>query len=495
MLNKFLGVVNDISGKISPRRFSKGYFINKDVEYLWDWFESVLLKFVGYSNRDVLTLLAHNYTEPPKCIVCCCNAKVQRYSDHTSFDYCSKSCAMVSTVRAQKISNTKNANTQEKNKNINEKRSITMIEKYGVSYNSQRPEVKIILTEKLSKHHLHNGARELLMDEDWLYREYVTKNRSGVDIADEINVYYGTVLDYCRKYGFPIQKNYNDSLPQKQIYEFILDNYTGVVIYNDWSVLGNKEIDIYLPELHLAIEHNGLPYHSSNIKCKKNQYRHIEKTNACLEKGIQLIHIRGDQWILNRAIVESILLNKIGVTPNRIFARKCTIVSLDNKTTKLFFDVNHMQGNCVSSIRYGLEYDNKIVAVMTFGKSRYNKTAVWELLRFANKINTTVIGGFSKLLKHFENDYDGSIVSYCDRTRGSGGVYTNNGFNLVYGKIKPGYSWTNNHTVYNRLRFTRVTIGKYLSIVDETKTVDENMFNNKYRIIYDAGQLTFIKTR
>lgn len=130
---------------------------------------------------------------------------------------------------------------------------------------------------------------------------------------------------------------------------------------------------------------------------------------------------------------------------------------------------------------------------MTFGKSRFNKKAKWELVRFANKIDTIVVGGFSKLLNHFQKNYVGSIVSYCDRSRSYGSVYLTHGFELQNNKIEPSYSWTDNHNVYNRLQFTRSTIKNKLKLFDEKLTVDENMFNNNFRIIYDSGQLTFIK--
>jgi len=493
MLIEFLQIVNDIKGNISSRRFNKPYFIKNDKLSLWNWFETKKESFHGYSDKDVLIMLKYGYEEPPKCTVCNKNALVQSYNKISTFLYCSKQCSFICPERRSKLSKSKLSKTEEEKKSINDKRENTMLEKYGVSYNSQREDVKLILTEKLSKAQLDESSRDKLLDKDWLYKEYVINNRSGVGIADELDVYYGTVLDYCRMYGFKIQKNYTDSLPQKQIYNFIKENYSGEVLYNDWSVLGNKELDIYIPELKLAIEHNGLPYHSSNIKSDKNKYRHINKTNLCGSLGVNLLYIRGDQWQLKQNIVKSIIKNKLGITENKVFARKCIISELDSTATKTFLNENHIQGHFDSSIRLGLFYNNVLVSVMTFSKSRYNKNVDWELVRFANKLDTIVVGGFSKLLKHFQQKHSGSIISYCDRSRGFGDVYLKNGFILQNTIVEPSYSWTNNHTVYNRLQFTRKSIKTKLKLFDESLTVDENMFNNKYRIIYDSGQLTFIK--
>lgn len=289
MLNEFLNVINDVKGNISSVKFRKEYFVKQNKEHLWEWFEINIDTFPGYSYKNIIVLLKNEYNEPPKCEICGNNSLVQTYSGTPTFDYCSKECAGKSLTRRNKISTTKKSYSSNKLKEINLKRELTMIEKYGVSFNSQRDDVKLILSEKL-------------LNKDWLYQEYVSNKRSGVDIADELNIYYGTVLEYCRNYGFKIRRSTQESLPQKQIFEFIKENCSDEVIYNDWNIQGNKELDIYIPKLKLAIEHNRLPFHSSNIKSNKNKFRHLEKTNLCESLGIQFEVING--------LIKNLLLNQ-----------------------------------------------------------------------------------------------------------------------------------------------------------------------------------------
>ena len=91
---------------------------------------------------------------------------------------------------------------------------------------------------------------------------------------------------------------------------------------------------------------------------------------------------------------------------------------MDYNVTKDFLNSNHLQGNCISKYRYGLYYNDELVSLMTFGKMRKNlngkkEEGVYELLRFCNKLNTTVVGGASKLLKHFIKTVNPKrIVSY-----------------------------------------------------------------------------------
>jgi hypothetical protein len=62
------------------------------------------------------------------------------------------------------------------------------------------------------------------------------------------------------------------SIKEKELYEFIKSIYEGEIVQ---SYRDGLEIDIYLPDLNLGLEFNGLYYHSD--KFKENNY-HINKT-------------------------------------------------------------------------------------------------------------------------------------------------------------------------------------------------------------------------
>ena len=61
------------------------------------------------------------------------------------------------------------------------------------------------------------------------------------------------------------------------------------IIRNDRTVLDGNELDIYIPNKNIAFEFDGLYWHSE-IKKTDKKY-HLNKTDMCLSKGIQLIHI------------------------------------------------------------------------------------------------------------------------------------------------------------------------------------------------------------
>jgi hypothetical protein len=200
--------------------------------------------------------------------------------------------------------------------------------------------------------------------------------------------------------------------------KFIKSVYEGTIL-NNYRIEG-KELDIYLPELKLTFEFNGVYWHSNLYK--ENNF-HLNKTKFFQILDISLIHIWEDDWAHKRDIIKSIISNKIGLTTNRIGARKCQIREVDNNLVRDFLNENHIQGFVGSKVKLGLFYEDELVSLMTFGNLRRslgqkNKGDHWELLRFCNKLNTQVIGGASKLFRYFLNNFVvGQIISFCDYSR------------------------------------------------------------------------------
>jgi hypothetical protein len=258
---------------------------------------------------------------------------------------------------------------------------------------------------------------------------------------------------------------------------------------NDRSVLNGKELDIYIPSKKIAIEFNGLYWHSELFKDKNY---HLDKTELCEKEEIQLIHIFEDEWLYKQDIVKSRLKNLLGLTETMIYGRKCVIKNVSSKITKSFLDDNHIQGKCVDKIRYGLYHQDELVSIMTFGKRKILNNDGWELIRFCNKLNTSVIGGASKLFKHFiKTHVFETLISYADRRWSDGGLYNNLGFEYI-SKTPPNYFY------YNENLKTRESRIKYQKHKLVTQGFDVNLtereITNKmglYRI-YDSGNLKYI---
>ena len=237
----------------------------------------------------------------------------------------------------------------------------------------------------------------------------------------------------------------------------LLDKYNIEYKSNSRSILGSKELDIYIPSKKLAIECNGCYWHSESKK-PNNSY-HIAKMRECEKRGIQLMQIWED-WIIHKPeIVKSLVLSKLGIYEDRIYARKCVLREVPATECTNFLENNHLQGSVNGSVRLGLYRDNnELVSIMVFGKKRKSVNGassddVYELYRYCNKKNIQVIGGASKLFTHFVKNYNPiQIESFSSNDISDGGLYKILGF-AKEPKISRSY-WYINSTMHRMHRFS-----------------------------------------
>jgi hypothetical protein len=314
------------------------------------------------------------------------------------------------------------------------------------------------------------------------------------------NIFSSTILGsgkipICRK-CFPIIKNSK----LEEIVRDYLNKNNIKHIDNDRKILDGKEIDLYLPEFNLGIEINGNYYHSENAG-EKDRHYHLDKMKLSYQKNVKLLQFFEDEIILKTDIVFSRLSSMLK-TNDLIFGRKCQINEVNKKVSTQFLNENHLQGNSIDKHRFGLFYNNELVSLMTFGKKRKvlgnknNTVDEYELIRFCNKKNITVVGGFSKLLKFFVKTFNPKkIETYAD-IRWSGlnpenTVYYKNGFTYVH-QTPPNYWYIKNNCYLHR--YHRFNFRKDLLVKEgfsNEKTEWSIMIEKGYDRIWDCGSLKF----
>ena len=374
----------------------------------------------------------------------------------------------------EKTKETKKERYDDENYNNRKLSEKTCLDKYGSKYISSS------LYMKEQKNKLYFDKYENIISINGSCVEFKCDKGHNYKISKQ--VLYGrkkhkTIL--CTECN-PVNKSISGL--EIQLIQFIQENYDKEIILNDRKLI-NKEIDIYLPELNLAFEFNGLYWH--NELYKDIDY-HKNKTDLCEEKDIQLIHVWEDEWKYKQEIVKSMILNKIGKIPNKIDIKNCEIKEVsDNKLIEEFLDNNHIQGFITSSIKIGLYYNNELVSLMIFGKNKNN----YELIRFCNKLNTDIIDGSLMILKYFTNNYKfNNIITYMDRSHSDNNLYKKLGFNY-FNKTEPNYHYVINDKRYNKLNFI-----KYKLIQDGydiNKTEHEIMLERKIYRIYDSGSIKY----
>jgi hypothetical protein len=373
---------------------------------------------------------------------------------------------------------------------IQERIKETMLSKHGVEFNSQRPEVRAAISSKVKQRFIEAVWDErvkfleqaysvkLLTSKDeylagaelrWRHvcgHEYVSSIDGSNDIAR------------CKQPGCQ-----SVSAPHRELYEHVRSITQHQVVINDRAVLKPYELDIYLPDDKLAIELDGIYWHQDEA-CG-------DKLERCAALGIQLLHITDLSWYQHKAIWKSIIVAKLGLT-EKLMARKCKLRELTKAEAAVFFNENHLQGSVGCELAYGLFYDAELVAAMSFGKPRFNKAYEWELLRYASKLNLSVLSGASRLLKRFIVEHaPKSIISYAKREHSQGKLYSVLGFRLLSSGAQ-SFSYLKNGVLLSRYQVQKHKLPELLgSQHDASKSARANLEAAGYIKVPDRGSMTF----
>lgn len=377
---------------------------------------------------------------------------------------------------------------------IHKKAAAKIKERYQVENPNQIP--GLVRNNKnphnITNHPMRNNITNIEDYNEEGFKKFIINGQLDIiKLIDYFNIGLSTAYVQLKNYDI----KYNINSPEKRIMNF-LDKHNIKYTHNDRKLIAPLEIDILIPSHKIAIEFNGIYWHSygtNNTNTKQGDYnfcrsRHLIKTEACEKLGYKLFHIFEkedfDLWF-------SVLSNALKLN-STVYARKCTIKEICPDDSSLFENQNHLQGYRVSSIRYALYYDDEIVSEMTFSKSA--KKEEYELVRFCNKKYISVVGGASKLLKHFEKTIKPrSIVTYANRRYSNGALYDVLGFDFI--KIsKPNYFYISpNMKIHSRLKFQKHKLANALKCFDENLTETQNMINNNYRILFDSGNKVYTK--
>lgn len=285
--------------------------------------------------------------------------------------------------------------------------------------------------QKITKEEYIEKARKVHGGKyDYSKIEYDNSHSKITIICPKHGEFQQLAYDHTNGHGCPVCANLYSS-KENEIYDFLAKELGEEnVIQHDRIILGGrKELDIYVPSLKLAIEYNGLYWHSEATG--KDKWYHYDKMKACEDKGIRLIEIFEDEYLNHKDIVINKLLHLIGKENNKekIGGRKCTVRRIENKEAEIFLEKYHIQGYGKATICYGAFFNEKLIGAMTFIKW---KDGEYELNRFATDYNYVCQGIGGKLFNTFvdENNPD-YVKSFADRrwsSEVSGNIYEKIGF-------------------------------------------------------------------
>ena len=265
------------------------------------------------------------------------------------------------------------------------------------------------------------------------------------------------------------------------------------LIQNDRSVLSdNKELDIYLPNFNLAIEYDGLVWHSE--KFARDKLGLLHKTIEAQNKNIHLIHIFEDEWLYHQDLVKDKLCHMLHKDNGKIKigGRKCELKEIDCSTARIFLEKYHIQGWASSSVYYGAFYQSNLVGVMSFLKE---SDGMWNLTRFSTNIDYAIPGLANKMFNFFIKNYGKEVIevkTFLDRrwSWNKTNVYDKMEFKLEK-TTPPSYYYIKGLKRYHKFGFRKNILHKKYGLPLNMTELEMTSKLGYYRI-WDCGLYKYV---
>lgn len=413
-----------------------------------NYYDYIINRYNDNSNfksltQEVIYRMIHYIDKIPKCLICGNPVHFKRFTNGYR-KYCSNSCALKSDNRKQLVRKTRDK-TQE---------DLWLKKGYNLKYNPEN-NYEYIIYNKCEKHN------PFIISKQMFYNRY----------ADKVFI----MCPICNP-----ERNKETSI--ETIIKQLLDKHNLNYIQHTRDIIHPREVDFYLPEYKIAIECNGMFWHSG----QEGKNLALLKYKLAEQNNITLLTFWEDD-IKNKIIaIENILLSKLNKN-NKIYARNCNIKEITSNESKLFLNQYHLQGNVNTKIKLGLFYNNELIQVMTFR----HKRNIYELCRVCSKLNYTVVGGASKLLKYFIKHYNpDNIITYCNKEISNGNFYLKLGFNFIK-NCGQKYMYYNRKISPDRIPIFKLRKNNISNEINKHLTTKEILLEQGYIKCYTAGILKY----
>ena len=256
---------------------------------------------------------------------------------------------------------------------------------------------------------------------------------------------------------------------------------------------GVNELDAFVPSMNIAVEANGVFFHSELFRSPEY---HREKVAACEALGIRLVQVWQDDWEQKRDIVERLLARKLGVSSERrVAARKTEAGFLEPGEARPFLERNHIQGASSASYYLGLRDDaGNLVAAMALKRT----DAAGKTLRLERYATSAIVpGGHSKLVSFAERMLPGweQLITFADAEVSDGALYEATGW-VKDSTIRPDYRYLVGHKRVHKFsyRLARFRSDPSLKYEDGLSERELAALNGLARV-WDSGKVRYRYSR
>jgi len=538
-LTKFIdSILKNRNGKLEGQRLTESWFLKNDYNNQYEFFKKNDL-------FDRKRLYMFHYNESDKCPNCLNSRRFKGFSSGfvSHCEQCSRSkfnfMKKVGSKRIELtdvIQHVRNSNgySSTRIKQLSDysirlvekrtnylKKNVTLSERlYHIEHELyELPKCKLcskdntnFLTSKVGYHkyckskcsYIYNKKERLLKLKTYYYYELKRKFENQAVLLDN-DIEFFSLNDYLNNpkdalmyithrkcshrysHGYEYQGHFKcpkcypiRSRVQYDVFEFV--SKFSECLFNDRKMIKPKEIDILVHSHRFGIEYDSISYHSFGYHAKKelnnldeDQYCHLRKTELLEQQNYQLFRIFSNEWYNKQNVWKTIISSKFGINK---YPKSLELYSkyIPHKKANDFFDLYSLERLFESNICIGTYHNSELLDVTAFKEIENN---VYEL-KHCSKIGFNIRNiDFSLFYDIFNDIKQIKIIRYIDRRYDNGSFLEQQGFKLVK-LIQPlAYYFKGGDTSEFDITLTN--------------SIESNLFELKYRKIYDCGLLKYEK--
>ena len=339
-------------------------------------------------------------------------------------------------------------------KEVRNKSEQTMLKRYGFEFSNQIKKIHEEIIEHGLKTRINQIKNKYSSVLNIIGTSYTVKcdNNDHIFEIDAHNFYqrirYNTIIcTICN----PISSFISGA--EKIFKKFISDNYSDKIIKS--RILDGKEIDVYLPELNIGFEFNGLYWHSDDFK--DNNY-HKNKIDLAKFKNIKLFHVYQDDWTYKKDIMKKDILRLL----KPINKEKVNIFECDEEIAYLYVSNNNLYDYEKSNMNICVSNSNNEIISMMSLKRRKD---IYEIKRLTGD------DYFDDIFKYLIGKYKPkTILGTINKDWNLYNFYERNNF-IVEKEIDPCF--------------------QYVLKNGHKGTVIDNLLEKQIPKIYDGGKISY----
>lgn len=326
-------------------------------------------------------------------------------------------------------------------KDVQEKMKHTNLKNNNVKYPMQSKD----LQEKFSQSRRKNFYNSLF-EKDWFndyeplftFEEYNGVKEDHYEFKHRScgHIFYYRIADgqapRCPK-CYPL----SISQGERELVYFV-EQYSNNITLNNRYIIKPKELDVFLPDYNLAIEFDGIYWHS--IENGKDEKYHINKTINCQQEGIKLIHVFENEWAERQDAVKSLILENINQLPEKINKDDCIIKKVEKDIALNFLNVHNICITKNHDLCLGLYHNDRLVSYM--GIVEKKSYSIINNYCDHNFIEINSLPVFIDYLK------DKTLKISSDLRFNKDKLFKENGFKEIY-YIVPQLHYINNSHIYD----------------------------------------------